>query len=189
MKLIKSNFNNVIDPQQYKQGNAAIIAIIITVIVLCCCVVVCCMLYGIVSWSAAVMNDSKAANQYEIKQDGGKNSANDNLKAPESENPEISSGEEARLPSNFPLDVPIYPNAELSYAGVQESVTSTIFGVEASPDAVIAYYEVELPANGWTVKEKVNFIVTGITAEKSNRELTVGVYGDETATTLTLTIN
>lgn len=137
------------------------------------------------SWSA----NGLGVNQQNATEEERMGISNDDLTPPLLEDSEQPIDDEVRLPGNFPSDVPIYPNAALSYAGIQEGVTSTIFGVEASPDEVIAYYEAELPANGWEIKETVNFIVTGITAEKGNHELTVGVYGDESATTLTLTIN
>jgi hypothetical protein len=61
------------------------------------------------------------------------------------------------LPSNFPLDVPVFPGAKPtgSYAASGENA-GMIVALESSDDSkkISDYYKIELVKNGWEVKEQ-----------------------------------
>lgn len=79
--------------------------------------------------------------------------------APEtSPSPELAPEDQAELPTNFPAEIPRYPNAALQEvipAGADETnpEVSTVWNSPDGSDRVFAFYREQLAANGWTLVE------------------------------------
>ena len=61
------------------------------------------------------------------------------------------------LPKDWPTDVPQYPGASVAFAGSTtdangKAAMGVVFYTSDTPEKVMAYYQQELPAKGWTVK-------------------------------------
>lgn len=65
----------------------------------------------------------------------------------------------AKLPADFPKDIPLYKNARFVKTVEQDPALgkSYIFDTADPVDTVIAFYKAQLPAGGWTIT-KVSFV-------------------------------
>ena len=84
-----------------------------------------------------------------------------------------------KIPSNFPKDFPIYPGAKVegnisgSETAAQKGFWLILSTTDAS-DKVAAYYETNLPSNGWTIGSTMN-VGASSTWEVTKNDLTGGV--------------
>jgi hypothetical protein len=67
--------------------------------------------------------------------------------------------EVAKLPANYPKDIPIYPGATVQYVipvitATAPSDYSVTLVVRAPFKDVVAFYDRELPAKGWTIGQR-----------------------------------
>ncbi|MEI6886602.1 MAG: hypothetical protein WCK31_00010 [bacterium] len=85
------------------------------------------------------------------------------------------------LPDGFPTDIPLIPGYKLTTASKTTVTTGTQYmatlTVAKSSADVIAYYEEQLKAQGWTVNTSNLFFINSIVATKSGKQLTVTVIG------------
>ena len=107
----------------------------------------------------------------------------------------VLSGENAKIPDNFPKDVPVFPGAKATL--VTTDTKSEMFSVSLTTadtlENVGAYYKKELAANGW--KEEQTMTQSGdqpiqmMNYTKENRSVMVTVTRDGVNTALTLMVS
>lgn len=74
---------------------------------------------------------------------------------------EVNIGGEGKIPTGFPTDFPLYPGAKIegNISGVESQAGKGFWLMLSSTDdaaKVTAYYETNLPKNGWTVGSTMN---------------------------------
>lgn len=88
---------------------------------------------------------------------------------------------EQKLPAGFPSDVPVYQPSTIKFsASLSKDTYNVTFSTNDSSALVTKYYDKQLPANGWSIKEnsQVSFgSVTTTTYTKGKSELTLVVTG------------
>lgn len=92
------------------------------------------------------------------------------------------------IPENFPKDVPLYSPAEVKMSQIidaNKSVISLVTNDEVSK--VAAFYQKELPAKGWNVKNEMNMgNMSLLHLEKGNRALNVTVNRSDKGTIISM---
>ncbi len=98
------------------------------------------------------------------------------------------------LPENWPSDVPVYPETAINMASaIHDADGSPLFSLLlTSKDAVAeikAFYQRELPANGWSMDARVTMDAGGVTmigATKGDQRLSImiGETGEEATITI-----
>ena len=92
---------------------------------------------------------------------------------------EASIGDDAKVPSSFPKDVPLYPGAKpmaaMTAAGEGTMVT---FKTTESQQKIYEFYQSKLGDQGWEIGEEESFGgQLGLVATKDNRKVTVSISG------------
>jgi hypothetical protein len=108
---------------------------------------------------------------------------------------EATVSSDAKLPDDFPQDVPIYENAtiETAITNKVDAGTSYLIGMKSDDDAgeVYAWYKQAFEDEGWTILSsmEVGDSVGGLAAEKDTRtsNLSIG-YGAEKKAEISLTV-
>jgi type II secretory pathway pseudopilin PulG len=88
-----------------------------------------------------------------------------------------------KLPSDFPSDVFMYPDAKISFAistpaNAASGTTAgyvVSYSVSQSSADVVAKYKAEMVKNGWTIGTEANYGSVMINFEKGNKEVVVAV--------------
>ena len=62
-----------------------------------------------------------------------------------------TAGTKAELPAGFPKDVPIYPAAQVIFSQSVAGTFTVSWGVADEPAKVTAFYQQELPRQGWPI--------------------------------------
>lgn len=99
------------------------------------------------------------------------------------------------LPSSFPADVPIPSNATVGFSGSSTDGNGVLThsATLTSPSSVadlLAFYKRELGNEGWTITGEQAFFGTSVTAQKTGREVTVVLFGEEgQETSITIAVN
>lgn len=98
----------------------------------------------------------------------------------------VTMGEDVKLPSDFPSDVPIYEDATISSAYSLGSEDSYSAGLTSTDDldVISAYYESEMDKQGWTIEYDSTYAGEGTTtasytATKDSRTMSIGIYDFE----------
>lgn len=97
------------------------------------------------------------------------------------------------VPSTFPKDMPIYPDANVagSVSGTSDSKDGSLVTLTTKDtmEKVVAYYKKELAANGWTTSQSytAETMQTWV-VKKGTWTGTVSINGDKEQTTIVLTI-
>ena len=92
------------------------------------------------------------------------------------------------LPSNFPGDVPRYPQARVQSSMSQGNAMNMVtFQTGDSPEKVHAYYGAKLKDGGWDIVNEVSTPqMRMINAKKAGRDANVSVFGSEGKCTITV---
>lgn len=107
-----------------------------------------------------------------IKEKFGQNEAKETSTQHQAATPAIGDSSSARLPANFPSDIPVYPNAEIvSAPTASESVNLTLLAADTAA-RVATYYREELKKKGWRIDEK-HSRADRIDATKGKRRCTI----------------
>ena len=104
----------------------------------------------------------------------------------------IQSGEGAKIPADFPKDVPLYDG--LAVLQAMSDTASGMFnvtgGVAAAPDTVMAFYKEKTAAQGWTETMSMNAgDMQTLMCEKDDRALSVMVSKDGEKSTLSVSVS
>lgn len=97
------------------------------------------------------------------------------------------------LPTDFPQDVPVYPNARVATTSVSPQSKLMILALE-TPDApakIVDYYQKELEAHGWSVVSSLKSAKGGsISAQKGDRfcSATIGLRGKTAGSIVSLSV-
>lgn len=83
----------------------------------------------------------------------------------------------AALPKNFPKDVPLYPDAEITASGKLATDLMINFRTPDHIDQVSQFYQQELPRQGWQLKN-VKFPGGFIEAVKGHRLCMISIEAD-----------
>lgn len=83
----------------------------------------------------------------------------------------------AALPKNFPKDVPLYPDAEITASGKMATELMINFRTPDHIDQVSQFYQQELPRQGWQLKT-VKFPGGFIEAVKGHRLCMISIEAD-----------
>lgn len=78
----------------------------------------------------------------------------------------------AKLPSNFPSDIPVYPGAEIVSAPTAGQALNLTLLASETTEKVATYYREELKKNGWRIDEKHSH-TDRIDATKGKRRCTI----------------
>ncbi|MFN7996206.1 MAG: hypothetical protein U0Q18_21525 [Bryobacteraceae bacterium] len=81
---------------------------------------------------------------------------------------------QAKLPSDFPKDVPIYPGATVRQAGA----TAKEMVILETPDPkekALSFYKLELPKNGWKMEKPFSGSGDALQGIKGDRMVSMGV--------------
>jgi hypothetical protein len=94
--------------------------------------------------------------------------------------PDLASHQYSTIPSDFPNDVPVYPNYHLDKARKLAGTTMLDLTVKSDPQTVLAYYRQQLEAYGWQVsattgEETEDGDGFGISATKNSRTVELDV--------------
>jgi hypothetical protein len=90
-------------------------------------------------------------------------------------------GGNVTLPSNFPEDLPLYPDA-VPFSAMETGGGTTILSLDTDKQApeVYGFYKEKLPASGWTIENELN--VGGqrvLTAIKGDRKAVIQIESTE----------
>jgi hypothetical protein len=97
---------------------------------------------------------------------------------------------EAKLPENFPSDIPVFQPSQPGGSLVMGPMTTATFEGGAPASQVASFYQGQLPAQGWSSVFTAPSEGTGLMAtyRKENRQVTVTVAPEgETKSSFTLT--
>ena len=91
-----------------------------------------------------------------------------------------SSGQSAKLPADFPKDVPIYKNSTVtSYGplipGNTQAGNVLILETSDAKADVLAFYKKELPANGWKMEKPYSGSPDALQGRKGERMISFAV--------------
>jgi hypothetical protein len=88
--------------------------------------------------------------------------------------PALLAAAEAKLPADYPKDVPIYPGAKVEQAGpaVKDMV---VLSTADSKDKALAFYKAELPKNGWKIEKAYSGSPDALQGMKGSRMISMGV--------------
>jgi hypothetical protein len=103
---------------------------------------------------------------------------------------EMLSGSRAKLPDDFPKDVPQYKGMELvMVATMPDGNLSVSATTPDSPEKVAAFYKKEAEANGWKVETSMDMgEMKNFQYSKESRGLSVMLMNDDGKTGIQLTI-
>jgi len=106
-------------------------------------------------------------------------------------------GTGSELPENFPGDVPVYPDTNITFSHVgsgqeQESASASLETGDSVDDAA-AWYEKNITDNGWEIQSTDSWGMNNdkyvsYTAVQGDRELSVGVSASEGTTIITIAV-
>jgi len=106
----------------------------------------------------------------------------------------MTSGSAAKLPENFPLDVPTYPGMNLIFAqSMQENETFNLQATSSDPIGKISdYFKTETTAKGWTETNTLDQNTEGTqvkmySGSKGDRGLNIVLSTEESGTSITIT--
>jgi hypothetical protein len=108
---------------------------------------------------------------------------------------EINIGE-GKIPAGFPKDFPLYPGAKIegNISGAENQAGKGFWLIMSTSDAsdkVVAFYETNLPKNGWTVGNTMN-IGSSSTWEVTKGDMTgniiVGTDEEKEGTSIVITL-
>lgn len=85
---------------------------------------------------------------------------------------QIGSG--ATLPEDWPVDVSFPDDIQLTLVTTLNGGNNVVFTSDAPPDVIISYYEAELAASGWSVKDSTT-TATLSTLGATNNERTIEI--------------
>ena len=93
-------------------------------------------------------------------------------------------GGNVTLPSNFPEDIPLYPDA-VPFSAMETGGGTTILSLDSDEQApeVYGFYKEQLPASGWTIENELN--VGGqrvLTAIKGDRKAVIQIESTDKGT-------
>lgn len=99
-----------------------------------------------------------------------------------------------KLPSDFPSDVFVYPDAKITFSTLTPANAADgtkasymiAYTVNQSITDVIAKYKAEMAKNGWTVETEANYGAMMVNFKKGNKDILLTVsdsQGDKTGTT------
>ena len=88
---------------------------------------------------------------------------------------------QARLPADFPKDVPIYPGATVKQAGATAK-EMVILETRDAKGKALAFYKVELPKNGWKMEQPFSGSPDALQGRKGNRLISMGFLEQSKAT-------
>lgn len=98
-----------------------------------------------------------------------------------SDNGKTTLSTEQKLPTGFPADVPVYQPSTIKFsATLGKGMYNVTFSTNDSDAMVAKYYDKELPANGWVVKENSHVTfgsVSTTTYTKGKSDLVVVITG------------
>ena len=103
---------------------------------------------------------------------------------------EASIGDQARVPSSFPKDVPLYPDAKPMASMVAGSEgTMVTFKTTDSQQSIYEFYQNKLEEQGWKVREGDSFRgQLGLEALKDARKVTVTISGTQGDTRISVIV-
>lgn len=108
---------------------------------------------------------------------------------------EATLSSEAKLPADFPADVPLYDNATITSAMTNKADEGMTFIVAATSDddaaTIFEWYKKAFEDKGWEIKStmEVGDSVGGLSAEKNSQLATLSIgYGDEKKADMTITV-
>ncbi len=92
---------------------------------------------------------------------------------------------QARLPADFPKDVPLYPGATVKSAG-QTAKEMVILETPDTKEKPLAFYKTELPKNGWKLEKAFSGSPDALQGAKGNRMISMAVlaHGGKNGRTL-----
>ncbi|MEE3330999.1 MAG: hypothetical protein VX246_09030 [Myxococcota bacterium] len=108
-------------------------------------------------------------------------------KKPSFERIESEDGGGIELPSDFPVDIPIYPGSvPMQHVSSATSGTMTVFETDESPDSTRRHLSNALTNEGWSiVADMSDEGLTMMTAKKDGREISVSILIDGGTTKIT----
>ena len=97
-------------------------------------------------------------------------------------------GGEVKLPSDFPSDIPVFPDSKLSAAmSAGDHGSMVMFDSIESPESVHAFYAKRLPDEGWAIESDAKFGKGQVMAiSKDDRKATVSVSAASGTTKISL---
>ncbi len=110
---------------------------------------------------------------------------------------ETTFGTSGELPEDFPGDVPAYPDADITFShvgsGSEAESASASLETNDSVDEVSAWYEKQIPDNGWEIQSTDSWSsgpdqYVSYTATQGDRELSVGISVSEDVTMITIAV-
>lgn len=119
------------------------------------------------------------ASQGDVDVDISRNGTMD-IKGKDGENYNVSSGENVKVPDDWPSSVPILSDAKLSFAGKMdgkgEGSMSVLYTTGKSVSDVATYYTESLAENGWTIEAQMSTGDGSVVSATKNENETVGIY-------------
>jgi hypothetical protein len=102
---------------------------------------------------------------------------------------EISGGADAKIPDDFPKDVPVYPQAKVSSAMKANEGQMVTLDTEDKGDAVFAFYQKKMAAEGWKLVQELKMPPSyNLHFEKADRTANILVGDKDAGSTIALTL-
>ena len=96
---------------------------------------------------------------------------------------EASIGDDAKIPSSFPSDVPLYPGAEpMAAMSAGSEGTMVMFKTMDSQQEIFKFYQTQFAEQGWEISEEENFggqlALVGLKDSRKTKISISGTKGD-----------
>lgn len=174
----------VINTPKKKNKAGTIILVVLLILLLLCIICAGITFFAVKSFKY------KAMNQLQQGLNDAKKSS-DLMVTPTSSIEETPSGSyttDGKLPTGFPSDMPIYPNAKITFSTTESGQQVVNLTTEDSGQKVVDYYKTELPAKGWKIDNQLNILGTVFSVSKGNNKGSVTILGDESGASLILSV-
>jgi len=176
-----------------KSGGKSPVVLILGILLVVCLLVLCCG--GVYFGITAVANGASGSlsnSLSDLATKGAEKAVEEAIKSEGGTDTNVSFGSNAKLPENFPSDVPVFtPSSVLtSYSSKEGGKTNysvTLTTKNTTVDTVLSFYKTQLVSNGWDITTESDFFLKSLIAEKDGRDLTVSfldTQDDETGVSI-----
>jgi hypothetical protein len=172
-----------------KSGGKSPVVLILGILLVVCLLVLCCGGIFFAANAAANSASGSLSNSLsDLATKGAERAVEEAIKSEGGPDTNVSFGSNAKLPENFPSDVPVFtPSSVLtSYSSKEGGKTNysvTLTTKNTTVDAIVDFYRTQLASNGWNITTESDFFLKSLIAEKDGRDLTVSFLDTQDAET------
>lgn len=162
-----------------KSGGKSPVVLILGILLVVCLLVLCCGGIFFAANAAANSASGSLSNSLsDLANRGAERAVEEAIKSEGGTDTNVSFGSNAKLPDNFPSDIPVFtPSSVLtsfsSKEGGKTNYSVTLTTKNTTVETVTNFYKTQLASNGWNITTESDFFLKSLIAEKGERQLTV----------------